>query len=267
MPLLSFIIPVRHQDNARDWGQLKAKLAETIASIDAQTNADWRGYVVANHGADLPPLPARFEAVRVDFPPNDLHDLASADRAGVEDAFRFDKGRRVLAGMLAARDSRYFMICDDDDLVSRSIVDHVARHDVAGGYVIERGYIWADGSRFLLTHDDFNHLCGTSLIIRSDSYRLPPSFEAASVDWIKSMLGSHRQIGQELAEAGTPLVPLPFPGAIYRVGHAGSHSQTTGVMRGWFFSRHGLSNPFRAIANLLRLRPFAGVRAAEFRRT
>jgi hypothetical protein len=68
MPLLSFIIPVRHQNNARDWGQLKANLAETLASISAQSKPDWRGYVAANHGADLPPLPERFEAVRVDFP-------------------------------------------------------------------------------------------------------------------------------------------------------------------------------------------------------
>ena len=33
MSLVTFIIPVRHQDNARDWGLLKANLTQTVASI------------------------------------------------------------------------------------------------------------------------------------------------------------------------------------------------------------------------------------------
>ena len=72
MSLVTFIIPVRHQDNARDWSLLKANLVQTIASISNQTNDDWRGIIVANEGADLPDLPERFGVVRVIFPPNDL---------------------------------------------------------------------------------------------------------------------------------------------------------------------------------------------------
>ena len=168
MSLVTFIIPVRHQDNARDWSLLKANLVQTIASISNQTNDDWRGIIVANEGADLPDLPERFGVVRVIFPPNDLHEIDKANIEDVRDAFRADKGRRVLMGMLGARDSRFFMIVDDDDFVSARIVQHVAENPDANGWTIDRGYIWDDGGKLLLGYDEFNHLCGTSLIVRSD---------------------------------------------------------------------------------------------------
>ena len=83
MSLVTFIIPVRHQDNARNWSLLKANLAQTIASISNQTHDDWRGIIVANEGADLPDLPQRFSVERVSFPPNDMHERGKA--GNVED--------------------------------------------------------------------------------------------------------------------------------------------------------------------------------------
>ena len=108
-PVLTFIIPVRHQDNARDWSALKANLSQTVASISNQSSDDWRGIIVANEGADLPELPEPFEVVRVDFPPNNMHERDGADMEDFYEAFRVDKGRRVLAGMLQARGSRFYL--------------------------------------------------------------------------------------------------------------------------------------------------------------
>jgi len=215
MTLVTFIIPVRHQANSNDWPSLKRRLSQTIASISGQTNGDWRAVIVANEGADLPDLPPKFSAERVTFPPNQLHDINGADREKVYDAFRLDKGRRVLAGMLSARDTRFFMIVDDDDFVSANIVEFAARNADANGWKIDRGYLWNEGGRLLLHHNDFANFCGTSLIIRSDLYRLPATFEDADIDYIKSMLGSHVRIGKMLADQGHPLGSLPFRGAIY----------------------------------------------------
>lgn len=254
MSLLTFIIPVRHQDNARDWGLLKANLAQTVASISNQTHDDWRGIIVANEGADLPALPDRFSVVRVTFAPNNLHEMGEADLEAVYEAFRADKGRRVLSGMLASRDSRFFMIVDDDDFVSAHIVGHISENPSANGWTIERGYIWDDGGRILLGYDEFNHLCGTSLIVRSDLYSLPETFEKASPDWIKTMLGSHVRIAEILATRGTPLVALPFRGAVYRVAHAGSHSKASSLVRTYFLSRKALKRPRRLLRHLGRLR-------------
>src|SRR3954468_18580989 len=91
--VVTFVIPVRHPDNARNWPALIARLAETARSIAAQTDDGWRGISAANTGAELPPLPAGFEIVRVPFPPNPLYDLTEANRQAAYDAVRFDKGR------------------------------------------------------------------------------------------------------------------------------------------------------------------------------
>ena len=265
MTLLTFIIPVRHQDNARDWALLKSNLTQTVCSIANQTNGDWRGVIVANEGADLPELPQGFEVERVTFPPNDMHELGkSGNMEDFYDAFRADKGRRVLMGMLRARDSRFFMIVDDDDFVSARLVEYVSEHRGANGWTIDRGYIWDDGGRLLLGYDDFNHLCGTSLIIRSDIYGVPERFEDASLDWIKSMLGSHVRIADILAGRGQALATLPFHGAVYRVAHGGSHSKAPSLLKKYFFSREALKRPRRLLRNLGRLRRVDDAARREF---
>jgi hypothetical protein len=264
MPLVTFIIPVRHQDNARDWSLLKANLAQTVASISNQTNDDWRGIIVANEGAGLPELPRGFSVERVDFPPNVMHELGKADVEDFRDAFRVDKGRRVLRGMLRARDSRFFMIVDDDDFVSSRIVQFVSENPDANGWTIDRGYIWDDGGKVLLGHDEFNHLCGTSLIVRSDLYELPGRFEDASLDWIKSMLGSHVRIADILAKRGAALATLPFRGAVYRVAHGGSHSKAPSLLVTYFLSWGALKRPRRLLRSLGKLRLVGEAARREF---
>lgn len=254
MSLLTFIIPVRHQDNARDWGRLKSNLVQTAASIANQSQDDWRAIVVANEGADLPQLPERFAVERVDFPANSLHEQGDASREDFHEAFRIDKGRRVLRGMLRARESRYFMIVDDDDFVSRRIVRFVSEDVGAYGWKIDHGYVWDDGGRLLFESDAFNHLCGTSLIVRADLYGAPQRFEDAPPDWIKSMLGSHVKIAGILAERGTPLTPLPFRGAVYRVGHPGSHSRAPSLVRKYIWNRDSIRRPGEALRNVAKVR-------------
>jgi hypothetical protein len=261
---VTFLIPVRHPQNASDWSRLKANLAQTVRSISAQTHADWRGIIIANEGSDLPPLPAQFDVEWVQFPPNARHAMDSASREEVLDAFRFDKGRRVLRGMLRARNSRFFMIVDDDDFVSARITAYVADHKDAHGWTIDVGYVWNDGGSLLYRHSALNHVCGSSLIIRSDLYGLPQTFDEATPDYIKVMLGSHRRIADLLAERGTPLASLPFPGAIYRVGHAGSHSQTPPILTKYVLNRHTIVRPHRIVTNLARLRLIGGAARREF---
>lgn len=254
-PLVTFIIPVRHQDNARDWELLKNNLAQTIGSISSQTNKNWRAIVVANYGADLPDMPERFSVTYVDLSPNVLHELNhSPSREDFLDAFRLDKGRRVLAGMLDARQSGYFMIVDDDDFVSCNLVEFVAGQSNANGWVIDRGYIWDHGGSLIMEHDDFNHVCGTCLIIRSDLYQLPESLNHASAEWIKATLGSHHRITEILAERGKPLGSLPFRGAVYRVGHGGSHSRTPSLLIKYFLSASALKHPLRTLKNAFKVR-------------
>jgi hypothetical protein len=259
---LVFIIPVRHPQNAKDWEQLKANLLQTFASISAQTNATWRALVVANHGADLPPMPAGFEAVFVDLPPNPLYELGDDQEAYFE-AVRLDKGRRILAGLFQAQTQGHIMLVDDDDFVHRDLASFSARHPTANGWYVRDGYLWNEG-RLLYKYRDFSHLCGTSHIIRSDLFKLPARIEDASDAFVRRRLGSHRFIADDLRTEGTPLSPLPFAGAVYRVGHAGAHSQSQSILRKFFFGPEAPRNPLRLLRRLTNLRIFSSSGRAKF---
>ncbi|MEQ1789305.1 MAG: hypothetical protein ABL857_02560 [Rickettsiales bacterium] len=253
--ILTFIIPVRHQENSKNWQELKQNLTDTIRSISAQKNKNWRAVIVANHGAELPELPEQFEVKRVGFEPNRLHEQGNADKEAFYESFRIDKGRRVLAGMLHARETQYFMIVDDDDFVSNKLTGFVAENASANGWYIQNGYIWAHGSKILYLYSNFASFCGTSLIIRSDLYQLPASFEEATEEYIKKMLGSHVFIKGHLESQKTPLAPLSFTGAVYRVGHSGAHSQSKSSTIFCFFkNREVIKKPLEFTKRIFRLR-------------
>lgn len=251
MAVLTFVVPVRHPANAKDWAGLKSRLAETLHSIASQTCNDWDGVVVANRGSDLPPMPANFRVEDVDFPPNPLHEMTEEKREEVYEAFRLDKGRRVLAGMLSKPSARYFMIVDDDDFVSNRLVEFVRDNAGSAGWELVEGYAWSEGGRFVYEHDYFSESCGTSHIVRADLFGLPESMSAAREDYIKRRLGSHRSIDDDLRSAGSPLAKLPFRGAIYRVGHAGAHSQSTGLLRKYLLKKDVMRHP-RRFARMIR---------------
>ncbi len=251
---ITFVIPVRHPENCKDWGRLKANLSETMASISAQTNNNWRAFIVANHGAELPELSKGFEIVRVNFPPNVMHEQNDASKEDFLDAVRLDKGKRILAGMLCNRDTNFYMVVDDDDFISNQLVEFVSKNLSRNGWKISEGYVWGDAGKLLFIHDDFANFCGTSLIIRSDLYKLPKHFELATSDYIKTMLGSHVKISKILEGQHTPLAILPFRGAVYRIGHAQSHSRSPRLLKKFFFNKCLISQPQKFLQNLLKLR-------------
>jgi len=252
--VLTFVVPIRHPDNARDWSKVRSNLTATLASIAAQNHPAWRAVVVANHGSDLPPMPKGVEIAWVDFPPNAQHDIKTHGRMTALESVRLDKGRRVLAGMLGIRDTRFYMVVDDDDFVSNRLVDFVSKNQTANGWRIYDGYVWTDGGRWLYRHDHFCQNCGTSLIIRADLYHLPQTASDATEDYVKTMMGSHIVISDVLESRNTPLAPLPFSGAIYRIGNPVSHSGKSSIWNFFFFSPKFKRTPLIPLRNLSRLR-------------
>jgi len=253
--LLTFVIPVRHHKNAHDWGGVKRRLSETILSVaQQQEGCSWKAVIVANSGADLPELPPRFEIAYVDFPPNDLY-MRWSDYSDdeVHEAVRRDKGRRVLVGMLHARDSEYFMV-DDDDLVSRDLVSFVSQHVGENGWYVDEGYVWTDGGLLLCLVPNFFLICGSSHIVRSDLYRLPATIEGADDVYVQRVLGAHVFLRGHFEQAGTPLSRLPFAGAVYRSGHAESHSRSRGILRGQLLRKRILKSPAELCRRVLGVR-------------
>lgn len=250
---ITFIIPVRHQENSNNWARLKLNLKQTIKSIAAQTNDNWQAIIVANHEADLPELPDRFKVSYVDFPPNKFYSKDGIDMNLFHEAVRLDKGKRVLHGMLQSEETDYFMVVDDDDLISNNLVEFAAKNNNQNGWRVDNGYVWEDNGKLLLIHNDFSNYCGTSLIIKKQLYQLPARFNDASEDYIKTMLGSHVKISNILAAQGSPLTRLPFLGAIYRVGHSGSHSSSPKILK-MLLKKQYLFRPHKLISAIFGIR-------------
>lgn len=252
--ILSFIVPVRHPENSPDWGLLCVKLKQAARSIAGQTDSRWSAVVVVNHGAMVPVMPRGIELERVDFAPNPLYERGASSLDDFREAVRLDKGKRILAGLLACAPSEYVMIVDDDDLISCRLTEFAASRADSNGWFFQHGHVWQDGGRWTYVHDDFSRFCGTSHIIRRSLLGLPSSIETAESDYIKRRLGSHVYIKEDLEHLGFALDPLPFPGSVYRVGHAGAHSGSPGLMRQLLFSRDALAHPRRTCRRLLSMR-------------
>ena len=263
--MLTFVIPVRHHESVDDWPAVVDRMAETLRSVASQSVEDWECVVVANRGTPLPPMPRGCRVVEVGTPHAPLPTVTgAADQHARDEAVRSDKGHRILAGLLEARPTGHVMVVDYDDLVHHHLAELSAALPDRNGWFADQGYCY-DGHLLYKVPSGFNTLCGTSLIVRADLLRLPR--DAVSVDeaWVRRWLGSHMFLREDLAAAGTPLAPLPFPGAIYRVGHQGSTSGTSTSIRRWFFRRRLVLTPHVLIARLLNLRRVApAVRAIYF---
>lgn len=262
--VLTFVIPLRHPQNSTNWPALKRRLTETIRSIASQDDSRWRAIIVANEGSDLPVLPEKFSVKQVDFPPNPMFEQGDNDLEAFRDACRLDKGRRVLAGILEADKSGYLMAVDDDDFVSCRLTRFVADYPGINGWYVQNGYVWGDGGKLIYEYADFSKFCGTSHIVRAALYELPTSVGEANPDYVRKMFGSHIFIREYLAARGQPLEPLPFIGAVYRIGHAGAHSRSTGLIRQVFFKREVLKNPLKLIGRVARLRRLGTTVRHEF---
>jgi hypothetical protein len=250
---LTFVIPLRHPQNAADWAAIKCRLAQTIRSIAAQDDARWNAIVVANEESDLPELPCKFRVKRVDFPPNPMFEQGANSLEAFRDACRLDKGRRVLAGILEAGGTGHVMVVDDDDFVSRRLTGFVAQQRGHNGWYVEKGYLWGDRGKFVYEYTDFSTFCGSSHIVRADLYGVSPGAPSPDAAHIRKLFGSHIFIREHLAACGRPLEPLPFVGAVYRIGHAGAHSKSSGLLRQVLFKRELLRNPLKILGRLSRL--------------
>ncbi len=267
--MLVFVIPLQHPASAGNWPVVLSLLLRTVRSVCAQREGPFRAVVVANRGVAMPELPPGAEIARVDFeapdppPRRDLY----ADEESRRDVIRFDKGRRILAGILHARDSSdvtHMMTVDADDFVSNRLAGQVARHAGANGWFMPEGYVWSDGGSWLYRHPSFFLYCGTSHLVRIDLLGLPDRVEAADPDYVRWMIGSHKVLERRLREGGTPLEPLPFPGAVYRIGHSGSASCSRGIRR-TFYPRWQLrADPVEYVRRLGRLRRLTPEIRAEF---
>jgi hypothetical protein len=264
IPLIYFIIPVRHHATVRDWGLVQRHMAETLASIAAQTAAGWECRLVASHGSALPDLPTNCTARFIDLPPPKLPD-ARQNREAYIDVVRQDRGLRTLEGVRDIPPDAYVMPVDYDDFISGHLVEFVIKNQGGSGWYFPTGYLHAGGGWTYLTRKMWR-ICGTSHIIRRDvlgTFTLPDG--TIDMDAVKRRLGAHIFNKLDLADTPDALAPLPFPGAVYRIGNAQS---AIGNPRGLFRTitppRRLLKQPRIYLPQLWGYRPMTAKIRQEF---
>lgn len=224
----TFVIAVPDQRGIADWSRAMSLLVDTVRSCTAQKQAPKpKVLIAASTGADLPAaLHGVADVVEVD---REWSPLPAEWDVPRQQAIREDKGTRIASALVAARPRGHVMVVDWDDLVSPQIGRWIAEHPDEPGWMLEAGYIFDDGPFTLRLPRGLHFICGTTLIIRADLLDIPSTMNSFDPEWIYPMYGSHRFAPTILAERGTPLAPLPFAGAAYRVGTGMNGSGRSGI--------------------------------------
>ncbi|SLN13944.1 hypothetical protein [Roseisalinus antarcticus] len=214
-PLVIFAIPLVSRRRSSDWDQVTANLSATLASFLRQTDGNWMALICGqDRPDDLPDDP------RITFL-----------KARVGDKF-YDKGdkRRQLIAHVARRIRRdgYYMQFDADDILHPEAVAHMRGDHNGRGYLISRGYFVHAGARRLAPLEPpekpFHLACGSSSAVYVD-------FRTHRHD--ARLLAEHRshtRVAETCAEWGQPLDEIPFPAALYMVGHGENMIQRRGKL-------------------------------------
>ena len=225
--MLALVTSLRHPWNSRDYDQVEAIFAQSASSWVCQ-QSDAFGVVAVGNRAPRVDLAQRVRFVEVAFEAPSSHRGPQTGTAAVLK----DKGSKLAVGLLAARqhhpDLTHVMFVDADDFVSRRLAGFVAGRSGEPGWTVTHGWRYHAGRRALRpVRGDFHLHCGSSHIVRHDLYPRVDLPLTASQDELYSAFGDRleRWFGSHLhIHDDVPLAPLPFAGALYRVGTGEAHS-------------------------------------------
>ena len=245
-PRVVFLIPIASPRRAKDWGLACAYFKQTLSSIFNSTDPNFC-IVVAGHEPPDFELPddSRFKFLSLDHP------LPSLENDYYLAAIK-DKLIKVRAAWNYAKSTwkpEYVMKFDWDDLVSRRLVEWLVSAEDEAGYSIKHGWIWRSSApRFIQRTGQFDRLCGSCLIVRSDlADRTGPflhscdgtkfgsisqQIEAADAYSLVPGAGtgtlllndSHTRADAQFAYLGHRLITVPFTAAVWRIRHGNNAS-------------------------------------------
>ena len=230
---LTFIIPLISKEITDRWDLVYANLKKTLASVENQTNSNWRVLIVSQTKPDVEYIedkiiyvPAGFKAARK-FPSNiKLSTRETVLCRRVNDLDRLRK-IRVAAAALHRYRTDFVMVLEADDFVSNRLCEFVAANKEGNGWSIEQGYIWNGKSNYMHQTNRLTAYCGSSSIVKV-FYELLPKKMPIDVDPTTLNLFCsgcpfldhvHNEMRESMAQAGQPIETLPFRGAIYHKGH------------------------------------------------
>lgn len=219
--MITFVIPLMSKKVANNWETVSMLFNRTLWSCYNQTSPNFR-ILVACH--EIPDLSREYDE-RVEFI------QVSEEKAPIptnQDEKMVDKGYKThtLAIRLRELGAGYAMLVDADDLVSCRIAEFIDHHPNENGFYVKTGYVYFVGDDYMKTLPKFSS--GSACIVNYSEKDLPDSYPetmTANMDdnpWI--IRKRHGGVVQACKEAGRPLKPLPFKGAVYVLGTGDNHS-------------------------------------------
>jgi hypothetical protein len=207
-----YVIPLIARQAAKDW-DLVSRLCRRTVQCLLSSSPNVRVILTCNDRPDLRDDP-RLRIIQRDFP------LPQSWTEG-----HIDKYRKIQVALVAARQFApcWLMKVDADDLVSRRVPDFLGSvSSDCPGVIFETGYVHQVTSPFVKIVRDFDMVCGTSNILRIGLDDLPLSEEEDASGLLPMRLG-HHITRAHFEGLGMPLIPVPFPAAVYTVEHGGNH--------------------------------------------
>lgn len=207
--MLVFIIPIKSPKVSTSWTYLSKLFERCLRSVCNQTTSDFKIIVVCNEKPEITFHHPNVQYLQVDFPaPVNEYDAKMDDRS-----------KKVVVGLLAAKEYNpsHVMLVDADDCISKQIAAFVKQNSKSNGWFVDKGYEYIDGSSWIsVRRSRFYRMCGTCNIISYKLFTLPEKLlPYEQISGYDRFLTGHSLATGDLAERGTPLEPLPFPGAIY----------------------------------------------------
>ena len=218
--MLVFIIPVKSPAISQNWTLFSKLFERCIKSICSQTSSCFRVIVVCNEKPQTSFDSPCIDYVMVDFPPPESEKVSSL--IGIQSPKEKDKAQKILAGLEYARkyDSTHTMVVDADDCVNRDLAKFVEQNPDGDGWFIKKGYVYKEGKKYIyLNRQNFNHLCGTSIIVKSK--------------WSQLLIDEGRYYNHcaDSLNNGIKLQPLPFAGAVYSVENQENYRMTAAAIK------------------------------------
>jgi hypothetical protein len=207
--MLVFLIPIKSPKVATSWIELSKMFERCLRSVCNQTSSEFQVIVICHEIPEISFHHHHVKYIQVDFPvPGSAYTEKIAD-----------KRKKLAVGLLAARELQptHIMLVDADDCISKRLVSYVAQNPKSNGWYVDSGYEYEEGSSKIIVHkENFYKLCGTCNIINYRLFSLPEKVVGDEpLTGHDAFLEGHPLAKRDLAARGTPIEPLPFPGAIY----------------------------------------------------
>lgn len=235
--MLVFVVPLKSQEKSTSWEKVCQLFERTARSLCNQTCSDFQVIVACNQRPTINFSHPHIKYLEVDipYPSNQPNHLAQA---------RTDKGRKILAGLIAAKEfsPSHAMIVDADDCVSKNIAQFVQENSSANGWYINQGYKYLNNDSVIyLKPWNFYRMSGSCNLLRYDLIGLPENPEYNRGYGYYKFYIDHEKVKKVMAQRNHPIKPLPFRGAVYIIGTNENLSSNETKLKFNLFTRRKLT--------------------------